>query len=65
MNPANPLDPILIVSICMGKSVIILKFKELKRVQGPELQCLLKVKDDLSLVLIFQNAKNNVSNSLQ
>ena len=30
-------------------------------VQGAELQCLLKVKDDLSL-LIFQDAKNDVSN---
>ena len=29
---------------------------------GPDLQCLLKVKEDLSLVLIFQDAKNNVSN---
>ena len=29
---------------------------------GPELQCLLKVKEDLSLVLIFQDVKNNVSN---
>ena len=28
---------------------------------GPELQCLLKVKEDLSLVLIFQDAKNNIS----
>ena len=27
---------------------------------GPELQCLLRVKEDLSLVLIFQDAKNNV-----
>ena len=25
-------------------------------VQGPELQCLLKVKEDLNLVLIFQHA---------
>ena len=32
--------------------------------QGPELQCLLKVKEDLSLVLIFQDAKYNVSNWL-
>ena len=30
--------------------------------QGPELQCLPKVKEDLSKVLIFQDAKNNVSN---
>ena len=30
--------------------------------QGPELQFLPKVKEDLSLVLIFQDAKNNVSN---
>ena len=30
--------------------------------QGPELQCLLKVKEDLSYVLNFQDAKNNVSN---
>ena len=30
--------------------------------QGPELQFLLKVKEDLSEVLIFQDAKNNVSN---
>ena len=30
----------------------------------PELQCLLKVKEDLSSVLIFQDAKNNVSNWL-
>ena len=29
---------------------------------GPELQCLLKVKGDLSKVLIFQDEKNNVSN---
>ena len=29
---------------------------------GPELQCLLKVKEDLCLVFIFQDAKNNVSN---
>ena len=28
---------------------------------GPELQCLLKVKEDFSQVLIFQDAKNNVS----
>ena len=28
--------------------------------QGPELQCLLRVKEDLSKVLIFQDAKNNV-----
>ena len=28
--------------------------------QGPELQCLLRVKEDLSYVLIFQDAKNNV-----
>ena len=27
---------------------------------GPELQCLLRVKEDLRLVLIFQDAKNNV-----
>ena len=27
---------------------------------GPELQCLLRVKEDLSKVLIFQDAKNNV-----
>ena len=32
---------------------------------GPELQCLLRVKEDLSLVLIFQDAKNNVLNSLK
>ena len=32
--------------------------------QGAELQCLLKVKEDLSYVLIFQDAKNNVLNSL-
>ena len=29
---------------------------------GPEFQCLLKVKEELNSVLIFQNAKNNVSN---
>ena len=27
---------------------------------GPELECLLRVKEDLSQVLIFQDAKNNV-----
>ena len=30
--------------------------------RGPELQCLLKVKEDLSKVLIFQAAQINVSN---
>ena len=30
--------------------------------QGPELQCLLRVKEYLSEVLIFQDAKNNVLN---
>ena len=30
---------------------------------GPELQCLLRVKEDFSKVLIFQDAKNNVYNS--
>ena len=35
------------------------------RFQDPELQCLLKVKEDLSKVLIFQDAKNNVSNELK
>ena len=30
------------------------------RDQGLELQCLLRVKEDLSYVLIFQGAKNNV-----
>ena len=29
---------------------------------GPELQYLPKVKEDLSYALIFQDAKNNVSN---
>ena len=29
--------------------------------QGPELQCLLKVEEDPSYVLIFQDAKINVS----
>ena len=29
---------------------------------GPELQCLLKVKDDLLSLLIFQDAKNDVLN---
>ena len=29
---------------------------------GPELQCLLKVEEDLSEVVIFQIANNNVSN---
>ena len=29
-------------------------------IQGPELQCLLRVKEDLSQVLIFQDTKNNV-----
>ena len=29
---------------------------------GPKLQCLFKIKEDLSLVLIVQEAKNNVSN---
>ena len=32
--------------------------------EGPELQCLLKAKEDLSKVLIFQDAKNNVLNLL-
>ena len=32
---------------------------------GPEFQCLLKVKEELNSVLIFQNAKNNVSNWLK
>ena len=32
---------------------------------GPELQYLLKVKEDLSLVLIFQDAKSNVLNGLK
>ena len=32
---------------------------------GPELQYILKVKEDLSLVLIFQDAQNNVSNWLK
>ena len=35
-------------------------FAEVYKHQGPELQCLLKVKEDLSIVLIFQDAKNNV-----
>ena len=29
---------------------------------GPELQCLLKVKEDLSKVLVYQDAKNKVLN---
>ena len=29
--------------------------------QGPQLQCLIKVKEDLSKVLIFPDAKFNVS----
>ena len=29
---------------------------------GPELQCLLRVEVDLSKVLNFQDAKNNISN---
>ena len=42
----------------------ILNFKEALEFSalGPELQCLLKVREDLSLVLGFQDAKNNVSN---
>ena len=32
---------------------------------GPELQCLLRVKEDLSKVLIFQDAKNNFYNWLK
>ena len=31
-------------------------------VLGPDLQCLLKVKEDLNLVLIFQDAKNIILN---
>ena len=30
--------------------------------QGPELQCLLKVKEYLSLVLVYQDTKHKVSN---
>ena len=32
---------------------------------APEIQCLLKVKEVLSKGLIFQDAKNNVSNPLK
>ena len=35
---------------------------EAQIVLGPELQCLLKVKEVLSSVLIFQDVKNSVSN---
>ena len=32
---------------------------------GPELQCLLKVKEDVSYVFIFQDAKNNFQTDLK
>ena len=46
----------------MGLGLLLPEYENL----GPELQCLLKVKEDLlSLVLIFQDAKNNVLNWLK
>ena len=48
----------VVLSVLSSLAIILLRNKEL----GPELQSLLKVKEDLSKVLIFQDAKNNVSN---
>ena len=46
----------------MGFGLLLPEYEDL----GPELQCLLKVKEDLlSYVLIFQDAKNDVLNWLK
>ena len=46
--------------ILMGRLIIDQKLERLIIDLGPELQCLLRVKEDLSLVLSFQDANDNV-----